>query len=325
VIDIFFGHSEVPRMRVVALAPGGDGGETDKLPAFEKTDALFVEADDDFGGAAAWFRCPVGAIVSPLGWPILAGALAETEGGDEAEKEVGEAQREVGRHDGVSGIRACSAAGVEHGFLSIFQALETGRITTMDEPFIMSPPSLPPLTPETTLAEVLRAYPGAQRALFARYHIGGCSACAFQPTESISQVCARNDLSVPEVIEHIQSSHGEDVKLQISPRELADLMRTSSTVRVLDARTREEHEAVKIPGSTLMTQEVVQAAFNSWPKDTPVILYDHTGSRSMDVAAYFIGHGFTSTQCLAGGIDAYSQEIDPKLPRYRVEIEQAAV
>ena len=185
----------------------------------------------------------------------------------------------------------------------------------------MSTPSLPPLTPETSLAEVLRAYPGAQRALFARYHIGGCSSCAFQPTETITQVCERNDLNVPEVITHIENSHGEDVKLQISPRELAALMSASSTVRVLDVRTREEHEAVKIPGSTLLSQEVVQAAFGKWPKDTPVILYDHTGGRSMDVAAYFLGHGFTGTQCLAGGIDAYSLEVDPKLPRYRVEIE----
>jgi rhodanese-related sulfurtransferase len=200
-------------------------------------------------------------------------------------------------------------------------ALEDGEITSMDESSPMSTPPLPPLTPETSLAEVLRAYPGAQRALFARYHIGGCSACAFQPTETITQVCVRNDLSVPEVIDHIQSSHGEDVKLQISPSELAELMRESSTVRVLDARSREEHEAVKIPGSTLLTQEVVQAAFNNWPKDTPVILYDHNGSRSLDVAAYFLGHGLTATQCLTGGIDAYSLEIDPKLPRYRVEIE----
>lgn len=168
---------------------------------------------------------------------------------------------------------------------------------------------------------MLRAYPGAQRALFARYHIGGCSSCAFQPTETIQQVCSRNGLVVSEVIEHIENSHGEDVKLQISPAELASLMSKSSTVRVLDARTREEHEAVKIPGSTLLTQEVVAEAFEKWPKDTQVILYDHTGSRSMDVAAYFLGHGFTGTQCLAGGIDAYSLEVDPKLPRYRVEME----
>lgn len=184
----------------------------------------------------------------------------------------------------------------------------------------MSQDFLPQLTPETTLAEVLRCYPGAQRALFARYHIGGCSACAFQPTETIAQVCSRNQLSVPEVIAHIQSSHGEDVKLQVSPRELADLVLKEPGTRVLDARTREEHEAVKIPGSELVTQELVQAAFNTWPKETHIILYDHTGGKSMDVAAYFLGHGFVNTKCLSGGIDAYSREVDPKLPRYRVEL-----
>ncbi len=184
----------------------------------------------------------------------------------------------------------------------------------------MSQAFLPPLTPETTLAEVLRSFPGAQRALFARYHIGGCSACAFQPTETIAQVCARNQLSVPEVIAHIQESHSEDVKLQISPKEFAELVAQDPSARVLDARTREEHEAVKIPGSTLLTQETVQEAFNTWPKETPVLLYDHTGVRSMDVAAYFLGHGFSNTKCLAGGIDAYSRDIDPKLPRYRVEL-----
>lgn len=184
----------------------------------------------------------------------------------------------------------------------------------------MSQAFFPPLTPETTLAEVLRSYPGAQRALFARYHIGGCSACAYQPTETIAQVCERNQLSVPEVIAHIQSSHSEDVKLQISPQELAARMTEDPTVKVLDARTREEHEAVKIPGSELVTQELVQTAFNTWPKDTPIILYDHTGVRSMDVAAYFLGHGFIHTKCLAGGIDAYSREVDPSLPRYRVEL-----
>jgi rhodanese-related sulfurtransferase len=186
----------------------------------------------------------------------------------------------------------------------------------------MSAIELPPLTPETTLSQVLQSYPGAQRALFARYHIGGCSSCAFSPTETLAQVCARNDnIPVAEVIEHIQNSHTGDVQLQISPRDFADLARIETNLQILDARTREEHEAVKIPGAQLMTQEFVQQVFSNWDKTTPIVLYDHTGSRAMDAVAYFIGHGFTNAKCLAGGIDAYSQEIDPTLPRYRVEIE----
>jgi rhodanese-related sulfurtransferase len=177
------------------------------------------------------------------------------------------------------------------------------------------------LTPETTLAQVLRLYPGAQRALFARYHIGGCSSCAFSPTETLAQVCARNDISVTEVMEHLQNSHAEDVQLQISPADFAALMESEPRLMILDARTREEHEAVKIPGAQLMTQELVQQVFGLPDKTTPIVLYDHTGSRALDAVAYFIGHGFTNARCLTGGIDAYSQEVDPTLPRYRVEIE----
>ncbi len=186
----------------------------------------------------------------------------------------------------------------------------------------MPAPDAPPLTPDTTLAQVLQSYPGARRSLFARYHIGGCSACAFSPTETLTELCARNGaIPVDELIEHIRSSHEEDVKLQITPAELADWLSRDSRVRLLDARTREEHEAVCIPGSQLVTQELVQEAFNYWDKNAPLVIYDHTGSRSLDIVAYFIGHGFDNARGLAGGIDAYSAEVDPSLPRYRVELE----
>jgi rhodanese-related sulfurtransferase len=186
----------------------------------------------------------------------------------------------------------------------------------------MPAPDAPPLTPDTPLAEVLQSYPGARRSLFAKYHIGGCSACAFSPTETLAQLCARNEaIPVEELIEHIRSSHDEDVKLQITPQELAELKAQTPGLRLLDARTREEHEAVHIPGSVLISQELIQEAFAAWDKNAPVVIYDHTGGRSLDIVAYFIGHGFDNARCLAGGIDAYSSEVDPTLPRYRVEIE----
>ena len=172
------------------------------------------------------------------------------------------------------------------------------------------------------MTEVLKACPGAQRALFAAYHIGGCQSCGFSPTETLAQVCARNEnLPVDQVIQFLQDSHQHDAALQITPVQFDSLRGSRPDLRVLDVRTREEHDAVHIPGSTLLTQDLISEIFATWDKTAPVILYDHTGSRSMDAAAYFLGHGFTGTQCLAGGIDAYSREVDPKLPRYRVEIE----
>jgi rhodanese-related sulfurtransferase len=185
-----------------------------------------------------------------------------------------------------------------------------------------APASLPPLNGETTMTELLRLYPGAQRALFAKYHIGGCQSCGFQPTETLAGVCARNEsIPVEEAIAHIQQSHAADASLQISPAALATLREATTNVKLLDARSREEHEAVAIPGSRLLTQDLVQEIFNSWSKTAPLVIYDHHGDRSLDAAAYFIGHGFSETKCLAGGIDAWSVEIDPSLPRYKVEFE----
>ena len=186
----------------------------------------------------------------------------------------------------------------------------------------LASPSLPTLSGDTTMAELLRQYPGAQRALFAKYHIGGCRSCGFQPTETLAQVCKRNeDIPVGEAILSIQESHQSDASIQISPTALAALRETNDAVKVLDARSREEHEAVAIPGSRLITQDLIQEVFNSWSKTDPVVIYDHHGDRSMDAAAYFIGHGFGETKCLAGGIDAWSVEVDPTVPRYKVEFE----
>jgi len=180
----------------------------------------------------------------------------------------------------------------------------------------------PPLSPDMTMSQVLAAYPSAQRALFARYHIGGCQSCGFQPNETLAGVCARNEnIPVEEAMEHIRASHRADESLRISPRDFEALRRANPNLLILDVRTREEHEAVKLPGSRLMTQEVAQEVFSSPEKTRPIVLYDHTGARSLDAAAYFIGHGFSETKCLAGGIDAYSTEVDASLPRYRLEIE----
>lgn len=189
-------------------------------------------------------------------------------------------------------------------------------------PFIMTPTQLTPLDGSMTMSDVLSAYPGAQRALFARYHIGGCSSCGFQPTETLATVCLRNDnVDVNEAIQHIQDSHQSDSSLQISPTELAALMNADSGLLILDNRTREEHEAVKIPDSELITQERIQEIFASRDKTLPLVIYDHQGSRSLDAVAYFVGHGFSEAKALTGGIDAYSAEIDPSLPRYRIELE----
>jgi rhodanese-related sulfurtransferase len=173
--------------------------------------------------------------------------------------------------------------------------------------------------PQSPMQKVLEAFPGAQRALFRRYHIGGCSSCGFQPTETLEQLCRRNnDISVSEVIEHIRTSHEQDAKVLLSPAELAQLRERTPSLRLLDVRTREEFEAVHIDGAVLMSQETMQEILARWPRTETFVIYDHHGKQALDAAAYFLGHGFENVRCLHGGIDAWAQEVDLKMPRYRL-------
>jgi rhodanese-related sulfurtransferase len=167
---------------------------------------------------------------------------------------------------------------------------------------------------------LLEHYPGAQRALFRRYHIGGCASCGFSPEETLAGLCARNDnLDVDEVVDHILTSDAADRAMQIEPLELAGRLTNRNAVHLLDIRTREEFEAVKIPGAQLFTQDSMQQILGNWSREDLLVIYDHKGERSMDAAAYFEGHGFENVKSLRGGIDAWSAEVDPKLPRYHLE------
>ncbi|HEY1769582.1 MAG TPA: rhodanese-like domain-containing protein [Chthoniobacterales bacterium] len=176
------------------------------------------------------------------------------------------------------------------------------------------------IDPQISMRELLEQYPGAQRAMFRRYHIGGCSSCGFSPDETLAGVCARNEnLDVDEVVEHILTSDAADRAMQIEPRALADRLTTNEPTRLLDVRTREEFDLVRLPGAELFTQEFLQKILADWSRDELVVVYDHKGARSMDAAAFFQGHGFKKVESLRGGIDAWSEEIDSKLQRYHLE------
>lgn len=169
------------------------------------------------------------------------------------------------------------------------------------------------------MSEVLEAYPGAQRAMFRKYHIGGCSSCGFQPEETLEQVCERNgNLDVAEVLSFIEQSHGTDQQIYVSAAELARWRQENVPMRLLDIRSREEFEATRIEGAILFTQEVMTEMLGRWPRNEMVVIYDHLGKKNMDAAAYFLGHGFTQVRALRGGLDAYA-EVDPSVRKYRME------
>jgi rhodanese-related sulfurtransferase len=168
------------------------------------------------------------------------------------------------------------------------------------------------------MSAVLEEYPGAQRALFRRYHIGGCNQCAFEPGETLEQLCQRNGLRVSEVLDHLRSSHEEDAKILIEPAELARWRQEDPAVRLVDVRSREEYEAVRIEGSLLLSQAVMRQLMGDGSNTRPLVVIDHQGRQALDAAAYFLGHGLRNVRCLRGGIDAWAREVDASMRRYRL-------
>lgn len=175
----------------------------------------------------------------------------------------------------------------------------------------------PTLTKTMHMKDILSAFPSAQRALFQKYHVGGCSSCGFQDTDTLEEVCrSHNIANVDEAIQHILTSHEVDQKMQITAKAAAELLKKDKNVKLIDVRTEEEYGMAKIPGAMLVASEETVQQIMGLPKDTPIIVHCHHGMRSMDAASYLIGHGFKNVKSMTGGIDAWSQDVDPSVPRY---------
>ena len=175
-------------------------------------------------------------------------------------------------------------------------------------------PTLP--AAELTMRDLLAEYPWARRALFQKYHIGGCASCGFSDEEPLSEVCERSGVSPEEVLLGVRQAHEQDEAMMMDP---ADALAGAGSWTIVDIRTKDEFDAVRIPGSLHFDQTLSTEVMTTWDKDRPVLIVDHTGTRALDAAAYFAGHGFSNVRCLRGGIDAYSRDADPSLPRYALE------
>ncbi len=168
------------------------------------------------------------------------------------------------------------------------------------------------------MSQVLEMAPGAKRALFSHFHIGGCQSCAYQLDETLAAVCEQHELLLPEVIAALQASHIHDLSMLISPRDLQEKL--SEKPLILDIRSREEFESAPFPNAEFCSQERQQAAFSQCSAETEIYLIDHLGHDVLDRCSWFRGHGFKKTWGLQGGIDAWSQEVDSQTPRYKLEL-----
>lgn len=102
---------------------------------------------------------------------------------------------------------------------------------------------------------------------------------------------------------------------QRSATEVKGMIDSGATFEFVDVRTEQEVAIAKIAGARLLDQAYHDALL-AMDRETPMVFHCHLGVRSQQAAEYFRQHGFRNLTNLAGGIEAWSREVDASVPRY---------
>jgi len=108
----------------------------------------------------------------------------------------------------------------------------------------------------------------------------------------------------------------DDDLFELEPREVARRLSGGEPFELLDVRTAREREVAVLPGTLWIPLQELQARWEEVPGDRAIAVYCHTARRSAMATDFLRRHGRARTYNLAGGIDRWSREVDPAVPRY---------
>jgi monothiol glutaredoxin len=146
------------------------------------------------------------------------------------------------------------------------------------------------------------------------------------PTESLLLLLDRgsarraNGLS----IDFVDTPNGKAFKInnpneppKVRPLSVTELhtRMQAGTLELFDVRTPKERELAQIQGARLLDR-AAQDHILGLPKSTPLYFHCHHGGRSEQAAQFFLQHGYSEVYNVEGGIDAWSRDVDPEVPRY---------
>jgi rhodanese-related sulfurtransferase len=106
--------------------------------------------------------------------------------------------------------------------------------------------------------------------------------------------------------------------VEISPPELARRLANGQSIQMIDVRQPWECEIARLAGSLLIPLNELPQRVHEVPSEpaVTVVVYCHHGVRSLSAVSYLQRLGYQDVRSLAGGIDAWSCEVDPAVPRY---------
>jgi len=106
--------------------------------------------------------------------------------------------------------------------------------------------------------------------------------------------------------------------LEISIHEVHALRQRDEAHLLLDCREQGEWDLVRIEGATLLPMSALVARHGELEphRGRKLIVYCHVGGRSAQVAAWLRQQGYAQAQSMAGGIDAWADQVEPRMARY---------
>jgi rhodanese-related sulfurtransferase len=105
--------------------------------------------------------------------------------------------------------------------------------------------------------------------------------------------------------------------MEITPQEVKRRMEAGEQIRLVDVREPQEYQQARIEGSVLIPMRTIPQALSALEaEDATIVVYCHHGVRSLNVVAWLRQQGVDNCASMSGGIDRWSLEVDPSVPRY---------
>jgi len=111
----------------------------------------------------------------------------------------------------------------------------------------------------------------------------------------------------------------EALPLEITPQDVKRRVEAGEWLTLIDVREPPEFQTARIAGAELIPMRTVPAELqrlDAAADDSTLVVFCHHGVRSLNVVNWLREQGVASCQSMAGGIDRWSLEIDPSVPRY---------
>ena len=106
------------------------------------------------------------------------------------------------------------------------------------------------------------------------------------------------------------------MNITITPQELKKRLEQGDTIVLIDVREPWEYNICKIAGAILIPLGTLGSEYKKLDPQAEIVMHCHMGMRSMDATQFLLQQGFKNVKNLTGGIEAWSTQVDPSVPRY---------